>query len=203
MADWRETEGFGSGKIWLFSQLQLLGFCFKSPRTHAVHCTCASTKSNQQGVKRRLARTQRRVATHRGACEQDRQWNLHTHRPGDRDQYNTRPPRACHALGALAALCTGALVTTNSTDAALLAMPGEVQQRCTTFVASHGTLCNQTGGTGREPVPPPFYVPTPSSSSCVFMTGMCTPRSRSPPGTTTPRCSKRGRLLPQSSPRRC
>ena len=43
------------------------------------------------------------------------------------------------------------LATTNSTDAALLAMPGEVEQRCTSFVASHGTLCNQTGRNRSRP----------------------------------------------------
>jgi hypothetical protein len=53
-------------------------------------------------------------------------------------------PNICHALGALVASTGGVLVTTNITDATLLAMPAE--QPTAAFVAPHGTMCDQKNG---------------------------------------------------------
>ena len=50
-------------------------------------------------------------------------------------------PNVAHALGALVACTGGALVTTNITDATLLAMPQE--QPDAKFTAPHGTMCDQ------------------------------------------------------------
>ena len=56
-------------------------------------------------------------------------------------------PNVCHALGALVSCTGGALVTTNITDATLLAMPDEHD---TSFVAPHGTMCDQKGRVQRR-----------------------------------------------------
>ena len=57
-------------------------------------------------------------------------------------------PNVCHALAALVACTGGVLVSTNITDAMLLALP--VEHPKAAFVAPHGTMCDQQLGRGLQ-----------------------------------------------------